>query len=150
MNISERVFAHSIFLLACALSSPRALAATIFVYPSGFNPGGCTLRDAVQAANTNAAVGGCGAGSAMGTDTLMLALPRPYTLTISIGSDEDGNASGDLDVISPIIVQGVNATETVIVGPALDRVFDVHTALGNLTINDVTIVGAQRFKSKRN
>lgn len=141
MNIFKRLLARWILPAACVLMSAPAVAATIHVYPSGFTVGGCTLRDAVQAANTNIGVGGCNAGSASGTDTLLLQLPRPYTLTNAVGSDEDGNATGDLDVTSPIVVQGVNTTETVIVGPALDRVFDVIGAQGQLTLNDVTLIG---------
>jgi hypothetical protein len=128
----------SLFLFV--ILSSQATGATIHVYPSGFTSGGCTLRDAISAANLNVAVGGCNAGSAAGTDTLQLELPRPYTLTATFGSDEDANASGDLDVTSSIVVQGVNATQTMIIGPEFDRVFDVLSP-GALTINDVTVVG---------
>lgn len=141
MTLAKSGLVGWILLLAGAVVSVPASAATIHVYPSGFVSGGCTLRDAIHAANTNVSVGGCNAGLASGTDTLLLELPRPYTLTNVVGSDEDGNATGDLDVTSPIIVQGVNTTETVIVGPALDRLFDVIGAQGQLTINDVTLVG---------
>lgn len=115
-------------------------ATTMQVYPDTFGSGNCKLRAAVQAANTNAVVGGCPAGSASGADTLVLALGRPYFIAQS-GSDEDDNATGDLDVSSSIIIQGDDTTRTVIIAPEFDRAFHVRTAAGNLTLNDVTIVG---------
>ena len=58
--------------------------------------GDCSLREAVRAANTNAAVDGCAAGDADG-DTITFA--APYTITLSMGEllvtdDVDVDASG--------------------------------------------------------
>ncbi len=56
----------------------------------------CTLREAVQASNTNAAVDACEAGQANKLDTIELSAGE-YNLTID-GDGEDQNETGDLDV----------------------------------------------------
>jgi hypothetical protein len=116
-------------------------AATINVAPDGLvNP--CHLREAIQAANTDTTYGGaCTAGS--GTDTLVLLQYDNYpvfTPSNLTGSDEDANASGDLDITSAIIIQGVNPELSIIKGPSFDRAFDVRPS-GALTLNDVTVIG---------
>jgi hypothetical protein len=139
-----------IALATCALISAPIPAATMQVFPDEFGgSSNCKLRAAIQAANTNVVVGGCPAGSASGTDTLVLALGRPYFISAS-ASDEDGNLTGDLDVTSPIIVQGDDTTRTVIVAPEFDRAFHVLTAQGSLTLNDVTIIGGSVLAGSSN
>lgn len=127
-----------LLVIGAATSAPIA-AITMQVFPDSFGGNNCKLRQAIHAANTNAAVGGCPAGS-VGSDTLVLALGRPYFIA-QAGSDEDDNFTGDLDVTSTIIIQGDDTTRTVIVAPEFDRAFHVLTAQGNLTLNDVTIIG---------
>src|SRR5215218_9609084 len=51
---------------------------------------GCSLREAIQAANTDAAFGGCSAGA--GTDTINL---PAGTYTLSLTGIEDANHAGD-------------------------------------------------------
>jgi len=60
--------------------------------------GTCDLREAIQAANTNAAVGECPAGAA-GLDTINFSLPGPsYTINV---------ASGGLQAITqPVVIEG--------------------------------------------
>ena len=53
-----------------------------------------SLREAIQAANTDLAVDACPAGGA--ADTMMVPA-GVYLLTLA-GAGEDGNATGDLDV----------------------------------------------------
>jgi hypothetical protein len=74
-------------LLLAALSS--ASAATIDVISTAPGRGGssCTLRDAIDAANLDAPVGACPAGS--GTDTLLLAAGATYALT-EVDNTADG------------------------------------------------------------
>ncbi len=115
-------------------------AASINVFPDDL-VAPCQLREAIQSANTDTSVGGCTAGS--GTDTLLLLQydDRPFfSIDNGTGNDEDANATGDLDVSSAIIVQGENPTQSVIIGPQFDRVFDVRPS-GTLTINNVTLIG---------
>jgi CSLREA domain-containing protein len=99
--------------------------------------GACSLRAAIVAANTNTAVGGCPAGSATVTDTIVLPCGT-YTLGIA-GADEDANASGDLDIAGDLILTGAGARTTIIDGGGIDRVFEIRT--GTVTISDVTIRG---------
>ncbi len=141
MNISARVTAGLILLSCCAALPVSVFAATISVSADGM--GGCPLRSAIRAANTDAPSSPCPAGS--GTDTLVLQQLNgvryfTYGSGSDAGSDEDLNVTGDLDVTSSIIVQGVSATQSVIVGPELDRAFDVLST-GALTLNDVTVIG---------
>ena len=95
----------------------------------------CTLRKAIINANTDtAAYPQCAAGS--GTDTIVFLVPMTITFTIA-GAGEDAALTGDLDVTSDIIIQGI-AGGTVIDGGDLDRVFDVKPG-ASLTLNDITI-----------
>lgn len=146
-TFAKRCAAWLLPAISVTLTMPAA-AATMQVFPDSFGSGNCKLRQAIQAANSNIAVGGCPAGSA-GTDTLVLALGRPYFIA-QPGSDEDGNLSGDLDVSSSIIIQGDDTTRTVIVAPDLDRAFHVLTAQGSLTLNDVTIIGGSVLAGSSN
>jgi CSLREA domain-containing protein len=76
--------------LALAFAVPAANANTIAVDTThdGFGASGrCGLRDAIQAAQTDAASGGCAAGS--GADVVALSAGR-YDLTLS-GGGEDAN-----------------------------------------------------------
>jgi CSLREA domain-containing protein len=101
--------------------------------------GDCSLREAVQAANTDTAVDACPAGS--GDDTI--ALPaNTYTLSIP-STDEDANVNGDLDIASDIVLQGTGATTTIIqAGTSGDngiaRVLHVLDG-GELTVAHVTV-----------
>jgi len=69
--------------------------------------GDCSLREAITAANA---------------DTITLPAGT-YTLAIP-GADEDGNATGDLDITSDLNVSGAGADTTVVDGNALDRAFE--------------------------
>jgi len=64
--------------------------------------GNCTLREAIIAANTDAAVDACPAGS--GADVVVVPAGT-YTLTL-IGADEDAAATGDLDVTADLEIDG--------------------------------------------
>jgi len=68
---------------------------------------GCSLREAVEAANSNAAFGGCPAGEDASTDVIMLPGGR-HTLSLG-GAGEDANAEGDLDVTESLKIVGTGA-----------------------------------------
>jgi len=123
-----------------------AMAATITVttttdeFGTGAN---CSVREAIQAANTNAAFGGCTTGAA-GMDTINIPA-NIYTLAIA-GADEDFNATGDLDVVTDtagILLNGTGATSATVVINATglnDRV--IHAASGvALHVNNLTLRG---------
>src|SRR5689334_3438946 len=122
-----RLLLPAVLALVLLWSLPRtADAATITVntttdeFDVAAN-GTCSLREAVQAANTNAPFGGCSAGN--GDDAIQLSAGT-YTLTRT-GANEDGNATGDLDITSSVAISGAGAASTVIHGNAIDRVIHV-------------------------
>lgn len=119
-----------------ALLPSAALAASITVDTTSDElnaDGDCSLREAIQAANTDAAVDACSAGS--GADAITLP-PGTYTLSIA-GTGEDANATGDLDITAALTISGSGAPTTVIDGADQDRV--LHVVSGTVQIDDVTI-----------
>ena len=101
-----------------------AVGATITVNTTAddwANNSHCSLREAIQAANTNAPFNGCPAGS--GWDTIILSAGT-YGLTRG-GGGEDDNVTDDLDVLESVTIQGASASLTTINGHAIDRVFHV-------------------------
>jgi CSLREA domain-containing protein len=102
--------------------------------------GDCSLREAIQAANTDAAVDACPAGS--GADTITLPAGT-YTLAIA-GAGEDANATGDLDITADLTINGAGAAATIIDGAALDRVLHlvggVTAKISGLTMRNGLLV----------
>jgi CSLREA domain-containing protein len=105
--------------------------------------GNCSLREAIQAANTDTAVDACTAGS--GADTIVVPAGT-YTLSIP-GAEEDANLTGDLDITSDLTINGAS---TIIQacdssgGPCtgIDRVFhivSIEASHSTVTISGVTI-----------
>ncbi|MCA9980622.1 MAG: CSLREA domain-containing protein, partial [Anaerolineales bacterium] len=96
-----------------------------------------TLREAITAANTNTAVDNCPAGN---ITTTVISLPAgTYTLTIP-GILENDNQTGDLDILSTVVINGAGRDTTIINGNDLDRVFDVRDA-GHATMSHLTLTG---------
>ena len=93
------------------------------------NPGACSLREAVTAANTDAAFDGCPAGS--GDDVIVIP-SGTYTLSLT-GANEDANLTGDLDITTTIVFSGAGSGSTIVDGLSQDRVF--HVAVGNIDLN---------------
>jgi len=88
--------------------------------------GNCTLRAAIQ--ETNACPGADEINIPAGT----------YILTLA-GIDENSGATGDLDIADDLSISGAGATETIIDGNALDRVFhtyDIMVEIAALTIRN--------------
>lgn len=87
--------------------------------------GRCTLREAVSNANLFAGgdltAGDCSPGDP-GGDTIRIP-PGNYALSLA-GTGEDGNASGDLDLLDDLLLAGSGSALTLIDGLALDRVLD--------------------------
>lgn len=125
-------------------SSLQAVGATITVntttdeYNTGAN---CSLREAIRAAELDAAFGGCTAG-ASGTDTIMLsAVTYLLTLPYSGNPAQPDREFGDLDVDSSIIIQGVNQDTTVIDASGLgDRIIEVANYT-SMNLYDLTLTG---------
>ncbi|MBI2397136.1 MAG: CSLREA domain-containing protein [Xanthomonadales bacterium] len=130
----------SMVLAAGLAASSAAMAATInvnhFADEFGENAAQCTLREAVQAANADAAFGGCSAGS--GSDLILL--PSGIGVILArAGRDEDANATGDLDITGTLEIRTALANNrAAISGSGLDRVFDVRPA-ALLQISRITL-----------
>jgi CSLREA domain-containing protein len=89
----------------------------------------CSIREAVEAANTNAAFGGCHTGA--GPDTVRIPAGT-FTITIppAAGTDPNPNSEGDFVVTSSIMFVGAGQTATRIDGGGLDRLFYVNGDIG--------------------
>jgi CSLREA domain-containing protein len=128
------------------LVSSSASAAVITPNTPGDENGGgaaCSLREAVLAANTDAAFGGCPAGD--GADTIILGAGR-YGLWIPRGSTGDDKLDGDLWVASQVTITHAGIQPAVIDGRRLDRVIHVIGG-GNLTASRITITNGRTASS---
>ena len=96
--------------------------------------GDCSLREAIRAANTDAAVDACPAGN--GADTITLPAGT-YMLSIT-GPNEDSNLSGDLDISASVTLSGHAAADTIIDANTLDRVLQVASG-ANVTLTNLTL-----------
>lgn len=126
-------------LVAVILLASPALAADITVNTTedetNFD-GECSLREAIIAANTDAAAGACSAGS--GPDTITVPAGT-YTLSID-GANEDATSTGDLDINGTTDIIGAGARETIVEGGAGfdDRILD---NTGTTEVSGLTITG---------
>lgn len=124
-------------LLVAAILGGTVQAASITVNTTDDElnaDGDCSLREAIQSANADATVDSCTAGS--GADTITVP-PGTYTLSIA-GAFEDANATGDLDITAPLIINGAGAGVSIIDGAALDRVFHIHLGI-SVELNGLTV-----------
>jgi cysteine-rich repeat protein len=117
-----------------------ALAANLRpdTFEDAADPGRCSLRSAIQAANTNAPVAGCPAGSNVDVDVITLAAGT-YRLDLT-GDLDDTNQAGDLDVTGTLVIRGAGRDRTVVDGASIDRVFDAADG-STLTLTDLTVTG---------
>jgi CSLREA domain-containing protein len=121
---------------------PVAHAATIVVDTTDDElngDGDCSLREAIQSANTDTAVSGCTAGH--GADTIILPAGF-YTLALA-GTNEEDNGTGDLDITNSLTINGEGEGITVIQAGTnstngIDRVLDVHV-FATVEVNEVRI-----------
>jgi CSLREA domain-containing protein len=126
------------------LSPLAPLGATINVnttndeYDAGI---GCSLREAITAANTDADFGGCVGTGEYGADTINLPSGR-YLLTRS-GSDEYDNVSGDLNLKSDMALIGSGLVVIDAGGDTgiLDRIMTIGSYTVSLT--NLTITGGR-------
>lgn len=129
-------------LLACT-GAASAVAAPISVTTHADEVGGgngCSLREAISAANkdTKGPGGDCAKGS--GTDTISLAGGAAHYKLTRHGTPEDLNASGDLDVRSNVVIRATGARKAIVDASGLgDRVFDV--LIGTVELRDLTVTG---------
>jgi CSLREA domain-containing protein len=125
--------------------SPGAsISVTITADEYGGLSTGCSLREAITAANTNTTFGGCTAGSPIGGDTILLPAGT-YSLTRA-GPNEDGNTTGDLDITSDLTITGQVTGATIQAG-GIDRALDILSG-ASATLNNLTITGGHSPNGK--
>ena len=134
-----RVLAGVLLLLGGLCSVQAATISVDSTADDNIVNGNCTLREAVIAANTNAAVDACTAGS--GAD--VIAVPEGTCVLTLVGAEEDAAATGDVDVTTDVEIQGVGAAGTIIDGNASDRVLDFDPSATGITaqLSGVTVRG---------
>jgi hypothetical protein len=144
-------------LAAGALLLPAGAGAATIVVPqtddapnAGFDDEGCTLRDAVRAANNNvdeSASLGC-KGDSAGADTIVLQSGKTYSL--SWHGVDDTNAKGDLDVTGPLTIRSSGPGLAVINGASntlpgqpegADRALHVLASAGDVTLEGIRVEG---------
>lgn len=126
-----------IVLILSVISSLNSIAATITVNTTiddNSTNGNCSLREAIQAANTNSIVDSCTGGSG---DDVISVPSGTYALGIS-GRDDDTCATGDLDINSNLTINGTGAKNTIIDAGGIDRVFHI-TGDYEVVINVLTV-----------
>lgn len=96
--------------------------------------GDCSLREAVEAANTNTPVDNCIDNS--GAYNFIMLSADTYTLSI-LGFNEDNNQTGDLDIIEDVTIQGAGKWQTVINAADIDRA--LHILGGVVQVVGLTI-----------
>lgn len=100
--------------------------------------GDCSLREAIRAANTDAVVDACAAGS--GTDTIVVPAGN-YVFDAALGTTgEDLALFGDLDIRQDVTISGAGQTQTIINAAGIDRVFHIHLP-ADVDITGATITG---------
>ena len=110
----------------------------------GTVPQNCSLREAVQTANTNADFGGCThtGNFATGSNSDLVQLPAadPGYALARTGAEDDTNVNGDIDIASNITISGAGAGTTPIFVCAAcpERVIEVVSGT-NVDIEDVTL-----------
>jgi uncharacterized repeat protein (TIGR01451 family)/CSLREA domain-containing protein len=106
---------------------------------------GCTLREAIDLANSGAGAGehpnGCIITESVGSPSTPIVyeinLPS-YTYTLSGAAGNNDNSSGDLDISANVIINGAQAT---ISGGGIDRVFHIDpTGIGGVTVSISSLV----------
>lgn len=108
------------------------------------NDGQCTLREAVIAANIDAASGAAAGECSAGSEADMILLPAGvYTLTKE-GIGEDSSANGDLDIRSDLTIKGAGSGSTIVqagtdTASGIDRVFDIRAESITVTFDGLTI-----------
>jgi len=156
--MSSKPFLGILFAIVASASLPvRAVeAATILVTTTTDElntDGDCSLREAIRAANTNAAVDACTAGENDQTDTITV---PAGTYTLTLAGNDNAAAAGDLDIVDntavdDLVISGAGAATTIIQACAVeqlaadcpagqgvaDRVLhllDAHVAISGVTI----------------
>ncbi|HBY98078.1 MAG TPA: hypothetical protein DEP84_29735 [Chloroflexi bacterium] len=101
--------------------------------PNGCNPGDCSLREAILAANS---------GLAAPIYKAIITFDVDGTFRLTRPGDDDLGWVGDLDVTGEVIVLGNGPDRTIIDGGGIDRVFHILGGAGAV-IQSVTVQNGQ-------
>jgi CSLREA domain-containing protein len=142
------VLATMLLLAAAGAHAAVGFGATIVVNTPNDEFGtvlqNCSLREAVQTANTNADFGGCthtgNFATGANSDIVQLPAANPGYALARTGAEDDTNINGDLDIASNIAIKGAGAGTTPIFACAAcpERVIEVVSGT-NVDIEDVTL-----------
>ena len=148
----QNLFGFLLAAVVCIAGMPAATHATTIAVTTTDDEinadGDCSLREAIKAANTNAAVDACAAGQSDQVDTITV---PAGTYTLALAGNDDNDAVGDLDIRDDVTITGAGAAATIIQAcdvaqqtatcPAghgiVDRVFEIIDA--EATITGVTV-----------
>lgn len=101
---------------------------------------GCTLREAIELANTNQLSGpDCTAmETGSGISEYEILLPEMIYAITGLAND-DANQSGDLDISVTVRIIGAGRDLTIIDGQQLDRLFELSPGTGSLHLESLTL-----------
>ncbi len=134
----------SVLLIAFHFTLPAAAASGAIDVNTTADESGtgaaCSLREAIQSANTNSDFGGC---TRNGTAPYTINLPG-NTYTLSGAGDENFNATGDLDIWASLTISGTTSATTIIqagttTGNGVDRVINITASGIDVTLSGVTV-----------
>ena len=139
MRPASRIpIAHTLTLLLMAAASQATVIQVGTVSDAIAVDGRCTLREAVQAANTDTTVNECPGGT--GPDIIELFFTSTHVISLA-GNNEDLNQTGDFDVRDDLTIRPEDPEAVVeIDAMGLDRVFEVFDGV-NLTLERITVRG---------
>lgn len=129
-----------ITLLAAPAAGAVEIKVTTTADEFNANPGACSLREAIWAANHDLVLQapGCTAGS--GTDEITVPAGT-YNRTIP-GSGEQGDATGDFDLTAPATIRHSGGGSTIVDAKGFDRAFEINAPGGSsVAISGITIQG---------
>jgi len=144
--MQRKLFRGTVALLVvtgawAAPTPPASAAAMIEVTQSGDGDSGpgCTLRQAIRAANLNTSVLFCFHPGTTGPDTILV---PAGTYSLSLTGSDDTAEDGDLDITDDLTIVGAGADRTTIdaSGMGNERVFHILAGV-DATINGFTITG---------
>jgi RTX calcium-binding nonapeptide repeat (4 copies) len=129
-TLRKRCLTLLLVVIGLLLVPAAAHATTITVDSTADSLSGCTLRNAITAANTNSAQGTCPAGQASPTaDTIDFAVSSGSTITL---------ASALPAINQDLAIAGSGASQLTVSGADAVRVFDVNPGT-TASISDLTV-----------
>jgi len=146
LSIMAGIFAAALLsaLAVAAHASPQVNYIDVTTTADEWNVNGtgagCSLREAITAANENEAFGGCPTGSGSVRDYIVVPV-GVYKIQIG-GTDGDlmDIGKGDFDVKGDVTIQGGGSSNTILDAQGKDRIFDLdlgsHVQIQSMTLKN--------------